>query len=81
MSFTLTSNNNSLTNTQIHGTRKGMGLWVWGPTDTGKSTQIPVEVFDKGSNKWWDGYMQEEVVLFDDPKPDWAGASLCVRIA
>ena len=58
------------------GTRQGMGLWIWGPTDTCKSTQIPVEVFGKGPNKWWDGYMGEDVVLFDDPKPEWAGSCM-----
>jgi hypothetical protein len=54
------------------GTRKDMGIWVWGPTDTDKSTQTPVDVFDKGSNKWWDGYMGEDVVLIDDPLRVWS---------
>ena len=58
------------------GSRKDMGIWIWGPTDTGKSTQVPVDVFDKGSNKWWDGYQDQPVVLLDDPLPIWNGACM-----
>lgn len=45
--------------------------WRWGPTGTGKSRPIQEGTYGpfyskSASNKWWDGYKDEEVVLIDD---------------
>jgi len=49
--------------------------WWFGPTGTGKSrdafTKYP-EAYVKMNNKWWDGYLGEEIVILDDYRP-----SLC----
>nr|QXP07805.1 MAG: replication associated protein [Arizlama virus] len=46
--------------------------WWWGPTGTGKSRKVwedfPVH-FDKGINKWWDGYQFEDVVIIEEADP------------
>jgi len=58
------------------GTKGSMGIWIWGPSDTGKSTwasRISGSVYFKPTNKWWDGYAGDDTVVIDDPKPDWNG--------
>jgi len=50
-----------------------IGLWLWGPTRSGKSRRAREEnpgLFVKMKNKWWDGYEHEPVVLIDDMTPD-----------
>lgn len=45
------------------------GLWIWGPSGTGKSTSVRAEfpsLFLKQQNKWFDGYAGEEAILIDD---------------
>lgn len=47
------------------------GYWIYGPSGTGKTTAVYDKfgidkVYDKGVNKWWDGYSNEETVLIDD---------------
>lgn len=47
------------------------GIWLWGPSGTGKTSAVFQtfgidNVYDKGVNKWWDGYRDEETVLIDD---------------
>jgi hypothetical protein len=46
------------------------GIWIWGKTGLGKSSQVWKQygdsLFDKPQNKWWDGYAGEETVLLDD---------------
>lgn len=48
---------------------KPCGEWYYGPPDTGKSyaawERYP-DLFDKSTNKWWDGYRGEETILIDD---------------
>lgn len=58
------------------------GLWIYGPTGTGKShavfSQHP-KCYQKQLNKWWDGYEKEEVVWIDEISPDhsqWIGSYL-----
>ncbi len=45
------------------------GEWLFGPTGVGKSyraRQCNPDFFDKGLNKWWDGYKGQDVVILDD---------------
>ena len=58
---------------QSHRTEMTKGIWLYGPTGTGKShqafegfseeTHYVVPLADKG---WWDGYEQQETVIFND---------------
>lgn len=52
---------------------EGPEVWVfWGPTGTGKSRraheQWPGAYWKLNSNKWWDGYIGQDTVIFDDFK-------------
>lgn len=43
--------------------------WYFGPSGTGKTTDVDIEFpdyFEKGLNKWWDGYTNQETVLIDE---------------
>lgn len=49
--------------------------WFWGPTGSGKTRtafeQYPDAYFkDMSDGKWWDGYAQQECVIFDDMRKD-----------
>ncbi len=57
------------------GTKKNMGLWIWGPGSTGKTTWVEDNFegfYEKQCNKWWDGYAGEPVVVIDDPLASWS---------
>lgn len=46
--------------------------WIWGPAGAGKTSFAFREnpgAYLKGLNKWWDGYVDHEVVIIDDMDP------------
>ena len=52
--------------------KKAQVIWIYGPSGVGK-TQGIFESFDndediyiKANNKWWDGYQQQKVILWDE---------------
>lgn len=56
------------------------GIWIWGPTGTGKShevSQLPREkVYKKDINKWWCGYDDQPIIWIDEINPEtqaWMG--------
>jgi hypothetical protein len=49
--------------------------WIYGPTGTGKSYSLELaypDAYLKQSNKWWDGYKDEPVVIIEDFDSDHA---------
>jgi len=59
--------------------------WFWGPTGCGKSHAARDEAGDDGywkspSTKWWDGYVQNDVVVIDDYRPDFCKFSELLRL-
>jgi len=58
------------------------GIWLYGESGVGKTKtvydQYP-ELYSKNASKWWDGYQDQDVVLFDDMDPEvgkWSGRFL-----
>ena len=49
------------------------GLWIYGPTGTGKSHSVYKQhpgCYMKPLNKWWDGYKNQKVVWIDEVSPE-----------
>jgi len=51
------------------------GWWIHGPANGGKSHAAkdivdPLQVYNKDTTKWWDGYTNEEHVVIDDFEPE-----------
>ena len=46
------------------------GVWLWGPTGTGKSHRAAnmegTQYWWTNDNGWWDGYKQQDVVILND---------------
>jgi hypothetical protein len=67
---------------EADGHSKRMGLWVWSrESDLGKTTRMElraeeqgIPIWEKPSNKWWNGYEGERYIFIDDPTPIWNGA-------
>ncbi|ALE29598.1 replication associated protein [Lake Sarah-associated circular virus-7] len=55
------------------------GLWIHGLSGVGKTFavyQAYPDLYSKNASKWWDGYQNQDHILFDDMDPDvgkWAG--------
>lgn len=52
--------------------RQTYGVWIWGPTHTGKSYHARMNyspLYLKDKNKWWDDYAGEDNVLIDEFEP------------
>ena len=48
-------------------------LWIWGEPGTGKSyfaESRNMTTYVKNTNKWWDGYQGQELVIIEDLDPD-----------
>lgn len=48
------------------------GIWVYGKPGTGKDSNVKIKYspYVKSHNKWWDGYDDEENVLWSDLDPE-----------
>ena len=52
---------------------KKKNLWIWGEPGTGKSyfaESRQMTTYIKNSNKWWDGYHGQQLVIIEDLDPD-----------
>jgi len=58
------------------------GIWLYGLSGIGKTKAVYDRfpgLYSKNASKWWDGYQNEDVVLFDDVDPQvgaWSGRHL-----
>ena len=54
-------------------------FWIHGESGSGKTRAVwdlcENDMYIKMQNKWWDGYLNEKIVLIDDFEPDWHGKS------
>lgn len=54
----------------VQRTEMTKGLWLWGPTGTGKSHRAAQcegsQYWWTNDNGWWDGYKQQDVVILND---------------
>lgn len=59
-------------------------VWLYGPTGTGKSRYVHERETDlwvaMSSHKWWQGYRQQEAILFDDFRCNFAPFADMLRI-
>lgn len=78
---------NNILNYQKHRTTKPTVLWFYGPTGSGKSRsalelaqQLGSFYYKNPTNKWWDGYVQQRVVVIDDYRRDFCTFTDLLRI-
>lgn len=62
-------------NLEIKDSSHMRGIFIYGVSGIGKSTLIPMlfpdyKIYRKPHNKWFDGYNGEELIVWDDIKPD-----------
>jgi len=54
---------------KVNGLDETTGEWFYGTTGTGKSRtarQLYPDAYLKGCNKWWDGYIGQDIVIIED---------------
>lgn len=59
--------------------------WYWGASGTGKTRSVYEEfpesnIYESISFRWWDGYSQQEVILIDDMRRDYAKYHIILRL-
>lgn len=58
--------------TEVHDRDDLENIWIFGPSGCGKSRYVREHYpsfYNKGMNKWWDGYEHEDTVVLDDMDP------------
>ena len=58
---------------QLDCERKDIGLWIYGEAESGKTRWVIEsypEYYDKDKSKYWNGYINQQVVLVDDLEMD-----------
>lgn len=58
-------------------------LWYYGETGTGKTRHVfdyYHDIYPSFSYKWWDGYEQNEVILIDDMRKDYAKFHVLLKL-
>lgn len=49
-------------------------IWVWGVTERGKTSWALKhwpDLYEKTRSRWWNGYVGQETILFDDYRANW----------
>lgn len=57
-----------------HRTERPIVAWLWGGTGTGKTSaamNLGRSVYIKDGTQWWDGYVQQDIILIDDFDGKW----------
>lgn len=78
---------NNLLNYQTHRTTRPYVLWFFGSTGSGKSRDalaiaktMGTYYYKNPTNKWWDGYVQQDCIVIDDYRRDFSTFADLLRI-
>lgn len=78
---------NNIINYQTHRTTRPFVLWFYGPTGSGKSRDalalckhMGTYYYKNPTNKWWDGYLQQDCIVIDDYRRDFSTFADLLRI-